>query len=198
MPARTCTACRYVMADDENFCPRCGTPAGGGATPEVASASPSATPSGAVNAGDVVGHQADVQPRPAGFWIRVAAAIVDVIVVAIGVIVIKISAGILGAAAGISEKATADLADVAILVLYYAYFIVLEASSQQATLGKQALGIKVVGRDGGRISLGRSVGRNAAQILSYVLLLVGYIMVAFTRRKQGLHDMMASTYVVHD
>ena len=49
---------------------------------------------------------------------------------------------------------------------------------------------------GRRISLGRAVGRYFAKILSGLILAIGYIMVAFTERKQGLHDLIVSTLVV--
>ena len=72
----------------------------------------------------------------------------------------------------------------------------MQSSSRQATLGKMALGIKVTSLDGERISFLRATGRYFATILSSLLLMIGYIMAAFTQRKQALHDMIASTLVV--
>ena len=76
------------------------------------------------------------------------------------------------------------------------YFVLMESSAKQATLGKMALGLVVVDVDGNRISFLRALGRYFAKILSGIILLIGYIMVGFTERKQGLHDMIASTLVV--
>jgi len=58
------------------------------------------------------------------------------------------------------------------------------------------VGIKVVRSDGRRISLGRGIGRFFAFLLSGLLLYIGYLMAAFTQRKQGLHDMICDTLVV--
>ena len=76
------------------------------------------------------------------------------------------------------------------------YFAIMESSSKQATLGKMVLGIVVTDADGKRISLGRAVGRNLGKIISSIILLIGYFMIAFTEKKQGLHDIMAKCLVV--
>jgi RDD family len=47
-----------------------------------------------------------------------------------------------------------------------------------------------------RVSFGQATGRFFASILSYLLLCVGVLMVAWTARRQGLHDMMAHTLVI--
>ena len=44
--------------------------------------------------------------------------------------------------------------------------------------------------------MGRALGRNLAKILSGLILCIGFLMVAFTGKKQGLHDMIAGTLVV--
>jgi uncharacterized RDD family membrane protein YckC len=72
----------------------------------------------------------------------------------------------------------------------------LESSSMQATLGKMALGLKVTDLNGKQISFGKATGRYFAKIISAIILLIGFIMVAFTEKKQGLHDMIAGTLVV--
>jgi uncharacterized RDD family membrane protein YckC len=76
------------------------------------------------------------------------------------------------------------------------YYAIMESSAWQATIGKRALGIIVTDDHGQRISFGRATGRYFAKILSAIVLLIGYIMAAFTEKKQGLHDMIAGTLVV--
>lgn len=80
------------------------------------------------------------------------------------------------------------------------YFILFESSRLQATPGKRLCRLKVVTLLGERISLPRAVVRFAVKaFLSFPLLYIGVLMVAFTRRKQGLHDLIAGTLVVrHD
>lgn len=85
---------------------------------------------------------------------------------------------------------------VAAVVLTWLYFALMESSKYQATLGKMALGIKVVGKEGARISFARATGRFFAKALSYLILYIGFIMAGFTNRKRALHDLISETYVV--
>lgn len=74
----------------------------------------------------------------------------------------------------------------------------MEASEKQATLGKMALGIKVVDEQGNRMTLPQSFGRNFSKILSYGVLTLGFIWIFFDRQKQGWHDKISKTFVVSD
>jgi uncharacterized RDD family membrane protein YckC len=131
----------------------------------------------------------------AGFWIRVLAYIIDIIpLAAIGFILALVTGEPL-----IDTDPAAPvygLSDFISLIVGLAYFVGFESSAYQATPGKMALGLVVVDLDGRRISPARAVGRYFAKILSAMILLIGFIMVAFTERKQGLHDIIASTLVV--
>ena len=80
-------------------------------------------------------------------------------------------------------------------VINWLYFALLESSSMQGTLGKKALGMIVTDLSGNRIGFGRATGRYFGKILSAIILGIGFIMVAFTERKQGLHDLLANTLV---
>jgi uncharacterized RDD family membrane protein YckC len=66
----------------------------------------------------------------------------------------------------------------------------------QATPGKMVFGLRVATADGAPIGFGRATGRFFGKIVSGMIFNVGYLMVAFTSRKQGLHDMIANTVVV--
>jgi uncharacterized RDD family membrane protein YckC len=125
----------------------------------------------------------------AGFWRRVAAAVID------GILVGIVSGIVTAIAGGISDDARV-IAQLLLLVAAYVYYAGMESSVYQATVGKIALGIQVTDLNGNRISFLRALGRNLAEILSALILLIGYIMVAFTAKKQGLHDMIAGTLVV--
>lgn len=74
--------------------------------------------------------------------------------------------------------------------------IFMEASSRQATFGKQWLGVKVTDERGNRLSLSRSAARNALKILSDLTLGIGYLMGFFHRKQQCLHDQIARTLVI--
>ncbi len=138
-----------------------------------------------------------------GFWIRVVAYIIDSIVLAIASVPIAMIFGI-SMMAGLDPTAVSDeaaaggnlLANLLSVVLGWLYYALMESSGMQATLGKKALGMIVTDESGGRISFARATGRYFAKILSALILLIGFIMVAFTERKQGLHDKLAGTLVV--
>lgn len=139
----------------------------------------------------------------AGFWIRVGAYIIDAIILGV---VGAVIGGIFGAGFGAAAGAGADpeavvgggslLLNLISIAIGIAYFAGMESSSWQATVGKKAVGVVVVDTNGNRISLGKAIGRYFAKILSALILLIGFIMVAFTDKKQGLHDMLAGTLVV--
>lgn len=148
-------------------------------------------------------------PSPAGFWMRFAALLVDGIL--IGLVNLLVMTPLLGQtfrmavdaeAGGLSENdvlawlTTFVLSNLAIMVIGWLYFALMESSGRQGTLGKHLLGIRVTGLDGGRISFGRATGRYFGKILSGMILMVGYLMAGFTDRKQALHDMLAGTLVV--
>ena len=77
--------------------------------------------------------------------------------------------------------------------LYEAFMM---SSEWQATAGKRVMSIVVTDLDGGRISFARATGRHFAKYLSAFLLGIGFVMAAFTSKKQALHDMIAETLVV--
>lgn len=83
-----------------------------------------------------------------------------------------------------------------ILIGTWLYEALLTCSSWQGTIGKKVLRLKVTDEAGNRIGFGRSTGRFFAKILSHLILYIGYIMVGFTDRKRGLHDMIAGTLVM--
>ena len=82
------------------------------------------------------------------------------------------------------------------LIAGIVYFAKLEGGSGQ-TLGKRALGIKVVdARTGGSIGTGRGVGRWFARIPSALVCFLGYFWMLWDPEKQTWHDKMTTSYVV--
>lgn len=140
----------------------------------------------------------------AGFWKRVAAYVIDGTIVGIaGAIIGALIGGIMGAAFGLNGGLGASgilgiqlVAQVVSLAISASYFALFHASSGQATPGKLAVGIKVARSDGSRMTVARGVGRYFALIVSAVTLGIGFLMAAFTVRKQALHDLICDTLVV--
>lgn len=142
-----------------------------------------------------------------GFWRRVLAYIIDGILINVALFVLHIVTG--GAiyqsatygsqydgGVGFEVNLTA-LGTIVTVLGGWLYFALMESSASQATVGKMAIGARVTDLYGNRISFARATGRYFAKILSAMILLIGYIMVAFTARKQGLHDMIAGTLVMN-
>jgi uncharacterized RDD family membrane protein YckC len=176
------------------FCPRCG--AANADTEEVCGSCglPLARSSTTISQPEFEGY--------AGFWKRFVAYIIDGII--INIVMTAIGYG-MGApiysrmASSANSIASGRLAIYSIIsvVLTWLYFAMLESSSRQATVGKMALSIIVTDMDGKRISFGKATARFWSKILSSFILLIGYIMVGFTQKKQGLHDIIAGTLVVN-
>ncbi len=145
-----------------------------------------------------------------GFWRRFVALFLDVIIMGVlGALIGGVVGAIYGAAGmGVAAEPavpgqlpTTDfvlfgVVQVISIVINICYYAGMESSSKQATLGKMALGMKVVDLHGRRISFGRAVGRYFAKILSFITLYIGFIMAAFDERKRALHDRIAGTLVV--
>ncbi|NES71157.1 MAG: serine/threonine protein kinase, partial [Okeania sp. SIO2D1] len=81
-------------------------------------------------------------------------------------------------------------------ILSWFYFTRLESSLRKSTFGKKIMGIIVTDLNGNPISFSRANGRYFAKQISLITLLIGFIMAAFTKKKQALHDKIAGTLVV--
>lgn len=126
----------------------------------------------------------------AGFWIRLVASIIDTILLAI---VIGVAMFLLFSAASPEIVSTGSI----ILNLLPIFFYIFCWAKYGATPGKSMLGLKIVKADTLEdISTGQAIIRYLGTIISSIILCIGFLMIAFTGRKQGLHDMIASTVVV--
>lgn len=155
----------------------------------------------------------------AGFWKRFAAYLIDALILGVAAwIIILPVLGLIGIGASsmeyteedmmtMDDEAAAGLAAAMIgasMMLWivigaagWLYFALMESSSKQATLGKMALSIIVTDMNGNRLTFGRATGRYFGKILSGLILYIGFIMAAFTEKKQALHDMIAGCLVVN-
>jgi uncharacterized RDD family membrane protein YckC len=81
-------------------------------------------------------------------------------------------------------------------IISWLYFVLQESSMHQATLGKRLCGMRVTDMQGARVSFGRASARFFGKFLSSAIMLIGFIMAAFTERHQALHDILAETLVL--
>ncbi len=136
-----------------------------------------------------------------GFWIRVVAYLIDAIVLNIAFWIIGAVAGIDVVPTHLEEDPSAAMAamsrvQLVAIVVSWLYFALMESSPRGATIGKMAVGLRVVTDQGNRLSFLNATGRFFAKFISAIILCIGFLMVAFTDRKRGLHDMIAGTLVI--
>lgn len=133
---------------------------------------------------------APVSPAPngpsgprAGFWQRFGAALIDGLI--LGAILLLLT---------LALKAAGYALALLIAVLYVVYF---EGGPTGQTIGKRALGIRVVSfSTGGPIGYGRALLRYVGKFISGLFLYLGYFWMLWDREKQCWHDKMATDVVV--
>jgi uncharacterized RDD family membrane protein YckC len=138
------------------------------------------------------------QQHFAGFWLRLAAYLIDLTLIYIVTGVLAIGVVLMGPREinivavfwGFVNFALASAA------LSWAYFALFESSPMQGTVGKYAVGIYVTDKYGDPIAFWRATARYWLKLLSNWTLGVGWIIAAFTPRKQALHDLLAGTLVL--
>lgn len=128
-----------------------------------------------------------------GFWIRSLALAVDSTILFLASAVIAIAFSML-------DAGLAMIGGIVCVLLQLLYWPLMHASARQATVGKQMLGLKVMhAGTGERISIPRALARDVVgKIISSLVLGLGYLIAAFTARKQGLHDYVAATVVLRE
>src|SRR5207244_1144403 len=118
----------------------------------------------------------------AGFWRRFLAIVIDAI--------------ILSLASGTAFVATFGSGVALGFVASWLYEAIMMSSEWQATVGKRVMSIVVTDIEGKRMTFARATGRHFAKYISAFLLGIGFIIAAFTAKKQALHDMIAETLVI--
>ena len=148
-------------------------------------------------------------PRYAGFWIRAAARVIDLILL-LAAFQLFLLVDRKGAEAGwwaasgigdtigsgrlLLENAARGFLFLGFPVLYY---VSLHGAFGQ-TVGKMVLGIRVVNEDGSSMTYRKAFFRWLGYLLCDLTLNIGYVWAAFDPRKQGLHDKVCRTIVVHE
>jgi uncharacterized RDD family membrane protein YckC len=132
----------------------------------------------------------------AGFWLRVWAYLIDLIVIgSITRLIVKPVFKMLD----ISLVEGSMFAPISILsaIVFYGYFVLMTKFFSQ-TIGKMVLGIKVIDLKGHRPSWGTILFRELIGRFISSTIFILYIVVAFTTKKQGIHDLFADTTVVQE
>lgn len=130
-----------------------------------------------------------------GFWARVWASLIDTLLM--GIILWPILFAVYGSAYLTSTALVQGPVDFLLSYVAPAIAVIAFWIARQATPGKMAVSARIVDAEtGGKPSNGQMIGRYFAYFLSMLPLMLGFLWVAFDRRKQGWHDKLAGTVVV--
>lgn len=181
-----CPQCGTKNSQEAKFCASCGAQLSIVAEPALSLPASSVT-----------------TPRFAGFWFRTLAVVIDFVLCQVASVILALP---LGFALGASMASTSSVSEIEAVaegfgfllgvLIQWLWFTIPESSKWQATIGKKMVGLKVTDENGERIGFGKANGRYWSKIVSGIILFIGFLMVAFTAKKQGLHDKIAGTLVV--
>jgi uncharacterized RDD family membrane protein YckC len=193
---------------DSSFCSECGRPFPTNQLVAIGNASVCAQCKPVYLQRMREGGQAIGARRYAGFWIRFVAVLIDGVILSVAQLIIAVpvtmmlglgsigvasSGSMAGLGAILAAYSVLGLISFALTIAYEVYFI----STRGATLGKMALGLKVIRPDNGPISVGLALGRYLSKILSALILYIGFIMAGFDDEKRALHDRICETRVIY-
>lgn len=129
--------------------------------------------------------------RPAGFWVRLLATILDGLIIGIPLAVI----GYLITGNWEDDPLTSTVS--------FVYTLLLPVFWHGYTVGKKIMGIRIAKVNGEKLGIGAMLLRNIVGGIVYVVtlgigLIVSAFMVGLREDKRSLHDMIAGTYVTYD
>ena len=178
-----CPRCRNVIEPDSRYCFSCGLP-----LDERNTAPPPSSPNPGARGVTIW------EGIPAGFWIRLAAWLIDLAIVTVA------EFALIGVWPGFDiyfdENSDffhwVDLIAFVGIVLYYT----IAVSVWQTTIGKRLLGLYILRADGSKVGPWRAFARYFAGIVSALPIAIGYLMIGLRSDKRGLHDLICDTAVV--
>src|SRR5229473_811745 len=181
------------MADGAAFCPNCGQAFAAAAaaprTPMAGAAISAPMGGGGAAISTYAGYAAVPRVEYAGFWVRFLAWLIDNVVMGVGVVLILIPLIFLTGLRTVLDDfhPNEDMNDAGVFMLIGFVFVLATAS------------LVVTDMAGQRVSFGRATGRHFAKIVTNLASFgigLGYLMAAFTEKKQALHDMLAGCLVL--
>ncbi|GAB4335846.1 MAG: RDD family protein [Flammeovirgaceae bacterium] len=120
----------------------------------------------------------------AGFWVRFVASFIDGLILIIPNLLLIFL---------IEDQIIESIVS---YIAFWPYYAIMESGESQATIGKKVMKIKVTNINGERVTFKQASIRYFAKIISTIIFLIGYIIAAFTSKKQALHDLIAETLVL--
>ncbi len=183
-----CPNCGRDNPAEARFCGNCGTALSAPQSPQPSATAPGIAP-------------AAVAVEYAGFWRRMAALLLDGIIIWLALIILtfffRFNPAFMRLALGsVFVAAVSVILSLVIFLGPMLYYVLLTGLRGQ-TVGKMALGIRVVNERGDLPGLGRAALREiVGKLVSTIALGLGFLWVAWDARKQGWHDKIARTVVI--
>jgi len=173
---KVCTGCHTINEPAASYCYRCGLK----------------LPDQLYGRGEALGN-------PGGFWIRVAAFLLDqVLLVVASVLLVATFPGfdlekVFMELIGENVEWTTTITNLLLTIAYYT----LAVGRWGQTVGKAVLGLKVTRLDGSRLTYRRSFVRYCAYYVSAIPVGLGFFAIALSSQKRGWHDFICDTRVVN-
>lgn len=151
-----------------------------------------------------------INHKPAGFWIRFLANVIDSLLISVLGTIISILINE-DKAAQIQQVLSQSPEDMNVsmgmivspsdsisgLIYAVVFIIIFTASKYKGSPGKIICRIEVVDLDMTQIGIGKSIGRYFSYVLSGIIFFIGFIMIGLNKEKKGLHDIICNTRVVY-
>lgn len=133
----------------------------------------------------------------AGFWIRIAAALIDSILILL--VAIPIMSSVYGNDFWLQGTVPQDWTSIAFNYVLPALIVIVFWIYKSATPGKMLTKLTIVdAKTGEKPSTGQFIVRYIGYYISILPLMLGLFWIGFDRRKQGWHDKLAGTVVVRN
>ena len=134
----------------------------------------------------------------AGFWVRLLASLIDLSVTFLIFFALAVIIPILiGPLLWVPSGGVIFALGLGLwLVITWLYWALMESSRKQGTFGKEMLGILVTDAGGKRMSFRKATVRHFGKVVSALPVMAGFVMVGFTAKKQGFHDLITGSHVV--
>jgi uncharacterized RDD family membrane protein YckC len=152
-------------------------------------ANPYTTPKANLDNGHITAHDY------AGFWVRAVASIIDTMVILI--ITMPLMYWIYGSEMITSTEIVKGSADILLSYVVPMVFSIYLWMKFGGTPGKRLLKIKVLDeKTGQHLTFAKSLRRYLGYFVSIIGLFIGFIWIAFDKKKKGWHDHIAGSIVV--
>ncbi len=188
-----CTKCGGTINSGAAFCSHCGNPVAVSQTASI----PVSAPKNPVSQTAAPGNYA-------GFWMRFLAFLIDATLIGICTFIVQsFLQGFFNMNNSYSDYPSMGYYGSFFdnnwlsIIVWWLYFTLMESSSRQGTLGKHMVGLVVTDMNGNRITFAKANARFWSKFISSFTLGIGFIMAGLTDKKQALHDIIASTLVLH-